>query len=564
MANVSFANLSEDFRVSDNYISEELPISATMDTALWDWRTAFNVEDNGVAGVEGAGFTYSGNSIAGGTITGAGVNITGNSDLPLSDVYITGLSLNASSLMPLIDGGLTVDQQNNLFWRTVLSGNDVINFGASDFDIHFSGDGINVESSQTRVGGADIMSGATGIGDISGDFVNIAVNAFVVGGNDIITASGLSSITFLPYWSYATAIHGDAIEVTGTLVAGSDTIWSLTGKYARGDAYDVNDGGVVYGGNDFIYMGDGIMGPEGELTDTGNVVGDVERVGDGATLYGGNDVLVGGTDPNDMSGDAGQLGSINLDGVPSHDVTFYGGDDVLYGNGGPDSLNGDWFSDTSGINTVNTIIGGNDSLFGGDDEDKLFGNGGNDRLDGGQGVDILDGGGGTDIASYLTATAGTYVRLYQNTTLDDGYGTTDTLASIEQVQGSYFRDVIVGGIADTVIMAMSGNDHLYGLSGNDYLDGGRDGDSYVGGEGYDNFVFHAGDIAAGIYDVIEDFSESATSFDYLRFVSLTASDIEYTDYNGGVIVSEVGLGYAGSIFIENFTPAQLADQLIFV
>lgn len=113
-------------------------------------------------------------------------------------------------------------------------------------------------------------------------------------------------------------------------------------------------------------------------------------------------------------------------------------------------------------------------------------------------------------------------------------------------------------------MTRDSNDHLYGLSGNDYLDGGRDGDSYVGDEGYDNFVFHAGDIAAGIYDVIEDFSESATSFDCLCFVGLTADDIEYTDYNGGVIVSKVGLGYAGSIFIENFTSAQLADQLIFV
>jgi len=133
-----------------------------MDAALWDWRTVFNVADNGVAGVEGAGFTYSGNSIAGGTITGAGVNITCNSDLSLSDVYITGLSLNASSLTPLINGGLTADQQNNLFWRTVLSGNDVINFGASDFDIRFDGDGANVESSQTRVGGADIMIGTAG------------------------------------------------------------------------------------------------------------------------------------------------------------------------------------------------------------------------------------------------------------------------------------------------------------------------------------------------------------------------------------------------------------------
>lgn len=38
MANVSFANLSEDFRVFDNYISEELPISATMDATLWDWH----------------------------------------------------------------------------------------------------------------------------------------------------------------------------------------------------------------------------------------------------------------------------------------------------------------------------------------------------------------------------------------------------------------------------------------------------------------------------------------------------------------------------------------------
>jgi hypothetical protein len=254
MANVSFANLSEDFRVGANYISEELPINATMDATLWDWRTAFNVADNGVAGVEGTGFTYSGNSIAGGTITGAGVNITGNSDLSLSDVYITGLSLDSSSLIPLIDGGLTVDQQNNLFWRTILSGNDVINFGVSDFAIGFASDGINVESGHTLVGGADIMSGATGFGHISGDFINIAANAFVVGGNDVTTASGISIVVVYERLGSVVSgvIHGDAIRVAGTLMAGSDMIWSIMGKYVRGDAYYVGDSGVVYGGNDFI------------------------------------------------------------------------------------------------------------------------------------------------------------------------------------------------------------------------------------------------------------------------------------------------------------------------
>jgi RTX calcium-binding nonapeptide repeat (4 copies) len=88
-------------------------------------------------------------------------------------------------------------------------------------------------------------------------------------------------------------------------------------------------------------MGDGIMGPEGELTDTGVAVGDVEVVDSGATLYGGNNILVSEVDSSTMSGDATTLGSSSfIFGSEGHDITFYGGDDVLYGNGGPDWLYG--------------------------------------------------------------------------------------------------------------------------------------------------------------------------------------------------------------------------------
>ncbi|MFN4014604.1 MAG: hypothetical protein ACK4JB_04685 [Reyranella sp.] len=147
-------------------------------------------------------------------------------------------------------------------------------------------------------------------------------------------------------------------------------------------------------------------------------------------------------------------------------LTGGGGDDSLYGADGNDTLDGgagfDWL--VGGI--------GNDTLLGGVDDDTLDGGGGADTLEGGDGNDALTGGGGTDTASYAGASAGVTVSLAiavaQNTV---GAGT-DTLATMENLTGSAFGDILTGNIGNNVLQGGDGDDTLEGLAGADTLDGG--------------------------------------------------------------------------------------------
>ncbi|MCY2983755.1 MAG: Ig-like domain-containing protein, partial [Planctomycetota bacterium] len=99
------------------------------------------------------------------------------------------------------------------------------------------------------------------------------------------------------------------------------------------------------------------------------------------------------------------------------------GNDTLNGGDGNDQLFGN---------------GGSDTLNGGTGNDQLFGSTGNDLLNGGAGSDLLDGGTGTDTASYSDASRGIVADM---TTGVVSIGTdTDTLVSIERIEGSRFDD----------------------------------------------------------------------------------------------------------------------------
>ena len=83
---------------------------------------------------------------------------------------------------------------------------------------------------------------------------------------------------------------------------------------------------------------------------------------------------------------------------------------------------------------------------------------GDDRLIGGAGADVLIGGAGTDIADYGDATSGAV-------TIDLGAGTGigsqaqgDTLASIENIEGSDYNDSLRGDGEDNLLIGGVGND----------------------------------------------------------------------------------------------------------
>lgn len=179
-----------------------------------------------------------------------------------------------------------------------------------------------------------------------------------------------------------------------------------------------------------------------------------------------------------------------------------------------------------GLDRTVTLIGdgnvkihggdGNDRLIGSTGNESLYGNGGNDRLEGGAGNDLLDGWTGddtlaggrgndtlygsfnNDTADYLdaTGTQGVIVDLSTGKATDN-WGYTDTLESIENVNGSSQDDRLTAldlhpDLGTCTLSGNGGNDQLYGKSGNDKLDGGDGDDLLTGGSGKDMLIGGAG------------------------------------------------------------------------
>jgi Ca2+-binding RTX toxin-like protein len=182
----------------------------------------------------------------------------------------------------------------------------------------------------------------------------------------------------------------------------------------------------------------------------------------------------------------GTDGADTLTGTAGPDVIVgLGGDDTIYGLGGDDLV-------CSGA--------GDDILFGGDGDDGLRGGAGDDRLVGGAGDDLLGGGAGRDVVDFHLAGAPMTVNLLAGTATGAG---SDRLRLVEDVIGSRFGDLLIGGprpsvvrggLGDDVIRGGGagdtlwggvGNDHLYGNGGDDFLWGGPGNDVLVGGLGHD-------------------------------------------------------------------------------
>jgi Ca2+-binding RTX toxin-like protein len=207
-----------------------------------------------------------------------------------------------------------------------------------------------------------------------------------------------------------------------------------------------------------------------------------------------------GTDENDV-----------IRGTPERDVIWGGeGDDVIFSSLGNDLICG-------GPGTDEMHGGrGNDEVYGdAGDEDQVNGNLGDDKVVGGPGardevagdlgIDIVNGGPGNedlvhgdygydrmsggagqgDIASFATARAGgkgsgVWVSLRKHRAYGDGH---DKLFGFESLEGSAFRDTLIGSPQANVIDGGMGNDHLLGGGGADVLEGGLGRDGCEGAKG---------------------------------------------------------------------------------
>ena len=224
------------------------------------------------------------------------------------------------------------------------------------------------------------------------------------------------------------------------------------------------------------------------------------------------------------------------------DILGMGFADLLRGAAGRDTIDGG---------------GGNDTIFGDDGDDALFGGAGDDELNGGRDNDMLDGGAGNDALNgdsgadtfkdvrgnnvfnggadrdtvdysdffggrvRVDLAAGTAIREDKINVANGGfYFVTDggdTLASIENIDGS------------------NGDDILKGNDSTNFIQGGRGNDALTGRGGVDYFVFADNDVNFG-RDTIMD-------FDFLDQIDLRQVDAR-TDVGGNQ-------SFAG--FVNNFT-----------
>ncbi|HET9197744.1 MAG TPA: calcium-binding protein, partial [Solirubrobacterales bacterium] len=207
----------------------------------------------------------------------------------------------------------------------------------------------------------------------------------------------------------------------------------------------------------------------------------------------------------------GTDGDDTIRGTPTRDVIWGGeGDDVVFSSLGNDLICGGPGTDEMHGGRGNDVVDG-----GAGDEDQVNGNLGDDKIIGGPGardevagdlgIDIVNGGPGAedlvhgdygydrmsggagpgDIASFATARAGgkgsgVWVSLRKHRAYGDGH---DKLFGFESLEGSAFRDTLIGSPQANVVDGGLGNDHLIGGGGSDTLEGGQGTDGCEGAKG---------------------------------------------------------------------------------
>jgi Ca2+-binding RTX toxin-like protein len=211
----------------------------------------------------------------------------------------------------------------------------------------------------------------------------------------------------------------------------------------------------------------------------------------------GNDTLAGGAGSDELSGDNG---NDRLDGGPALDYGVYENSpgrvsaDLSRGAAtgwGNDSLRA--IEALIGSRSGDTLTGnGRANYFAGlEGDDDITGGSGNDYLDGGRGRDKLKGGRGFDTVDFFFSRQGVTANLASG--IAQGYGR-DRISNIEDLDGSRFKDVLIGNSlpnwirgfgGDDIIVVSSGHDRGEGGNGRDWVRGGRGNDRLAGGPGPD-------------------------------------------------------------------------------
>ena len=307
--------------------------------------------------------------------------------------------------------------------------------GTSDAGLVLSGNNWN-----------NILRGGTGADTFQGGFGN---DIYYVDANDLVIESTPDDPT----------PHEDG---TRDEIRTSIQVYTLQQSVENLIALDHS--GKVYTGNFKLNL---IVTGAGDDIIDGGAHGDRMIGGAGNDIYyvdEKDDGTDGGTELDDDVDVVVELGGQGIDEIRTS-FNFTLGDNVenlsARAGSGPLNLTG---------NSLNNVITG--GAF-------------DDALIGGRGDDRLVGGGGIDTAKYTTATRGVVVSLLLTEAQDTVGAGIDTLASIENLSGSIYSDILRGNDGNNKLSGGAGDDLLRGFGGNDQLLGGTgvDGVTYVGTDG---------------------------------------------------------------------------------
>ncbi|PSO16455.1 hypothetical protein C7G42_23290 [Bradyrhizobium sp. MOS003] len=385
-----------------------------------------------------------------------------------------------------------------------------------------SGPGVGTEalvSIEGAVGSnfADTFNATGFVGDSGIPGAAVGLNEFEGGaGNDVITGSANASAQILTRISYVSATSGVTVDLAagtadGDASVGHDTFTNVNaivgsthddtlfgtnnpnGTYEQFDARAGNDFIDGRGGYDFASYNQDSTTTSGITVDlaAGTVAGDASvgtdtlRSIEGVRGTAFSDTY-NATAFNSGSTNAGSLGTFNnFEGM--------GGNDHIIGNGGTrlqfsqaldgvtvdiaaGTSHGTAAGDVAQVGTddftgVNAVMG---SLF----ADTISGSSANEVFQGLAGNDTIDGRGGFDVAQYsnLTyTTGGVSVNMASGTVTGDASSGTDTLQSVEGIQGTIFADTYDAtgyGQGGALNVGSFGNFNQFeGLGGDDQITG---------------------------------------------------------------------------------------------
>ncbi|WP_068108976.1 calcium-binding protein [Tropicimonas marinistellae] len=254
-------------------------------------------------------------------------------------------------------------------------------------------------------------------------------------------------------------------------------------------------------------------------------------------------------------------------------VNANGGHDFIQDMGGKDSYNGgagydqlsyeEWYYNpdgaVSGIKAdlkAGTIVGpdgAKDSVKGIEGvrgtflKDVIRGDGKDNTMVGFAGNDVLDGRGGWDRLRYdRDDDQGGYAGIradMKKGKIKDGFGTTDTIKSIERVDGSDERDVFIDSGKDHGFRGRDGNDLFRIYGGNDWMNGD---------EGADTFKFYGDSFGS---DYVGDYN--AGDGDSLTIMAATKkSDLKILSRDGGNDTL-VRLNKNAEVYLEDVNPGSV-------